>query len=150
MNLALVGFTHSYNDQQWLAMAEAWLSENEPALSLNGARRFVFDLRGPEGLNFLDDDGLYDVVILFAIYNPLAGSRELERAIGRRRGQTSLAENHSRENWTARLIRTRAKYVLVFRRPDSVDGDWLGEIDGYEKHPDKPGVFGMSIYQLLS
>ncbi len=150
MNIALVGFTNSYNDQQWLAMAGAWVAEQEPAAGWSSAwaaaDRTVFDLRGEKGLNFLDDCGEYDVVVLFAIYNPPAGSGELQRALGRRRGQTSLAANHSRDNWAARLSRTRAKYLLVFRRPDSVDGDWLREIEHYEKQPEQAGVFGMSIY----
>jgi len=30
----------------------------------------VFDLRGENGQNFLDDQGEYDAVVLIAIYNP--------------------------------------------------------------------------------
>jgi hypothetical protein len=147
VNIALVGFTNSYNDQRWLEMAGAWVAGREASMPWASARRSVFDLRGNNSLNFLDDEGEYDVVVLFAIYNPPLDSVELQRALGRRRGQTSLPKNHSRENWTARLSRTRAKYLLIFRREDSVDGQWLGEIEHYEKHPERPGVFGMSIYQ---
>src|ERR1700754_954636 len=89
LNIALVGFTHSYNDQQWLAMAGAWVAEWDPAqwsaAAWGGGRRVVFDLRGPEGVNFLDDLGEYDVVVLFAIFNPPAGSVEFQRNLGRRR-----------------------------------------------------------------
>jgi hypothetical protein len=148
VNIALVGFTNSYNDQQWLKMAEQWLAEHAPATPWASASRTIFDLRGPNGLNFLDDHGDYDAVILFAIYNPPIHSMEFQRALGRHRGQTSLATNHSRENWATRLSRTRAKYLLVFRRDDSVDGQWLGQIEHYEKHPEREGVFGMSIYEL--
>ena len=147
MNIALVGFTNSYNDQRWLEMAEAWAAEHDPERPWTRASRTIFDLRGEQGLNFLDDTGQYDVVVLFAIYNPPARSIELQRALGRRRGQTSLAINHSRENWAARLSRTSAKYLFVFRRDDSVSGQWLGEIEHYEKHPEQSGVFGMSIYR---
>jgi hypothetical protein len=148
VNIALVGFTNSYNDQRWLEMAGVWLAAHEPALEWAAAQRTVFDLRGASGANFLDDEGEYDIVILFAIYNPPMPSGEFHRAQGRRRGQTSLAANHSRQNWAARLSRTRAKVLLIFRRDDSVDGEWLGEIEHYEKHPERPGVFGMSIYRL--
>jgi hypothetical protein len=152
VNIALVGFTDSYNDQQWLEMARAWLTRHDPALAhaWPAATRDRFDLRGDHGRNFLDDRGQYDVVVLFAIYNPPAQSAELHRALGRRRGQTSLAPSHSREDWAARLSRTGATYLFVFRRDDSVDGQWLGEIDPYQKHPETPGVFGVSIYQRKS
>jgi hypothetical protein len=148
VKIALVGYTDSYNDQQWLKMAAAWVARHDPALPWPSAARHVFDLRGEHGVNFLDDRGEYDVVVLFAIYNPPPQSDELRRALGRRRGQTSLAPNHSRANWTDRLSRTRARYLFVFRRDDSVDGEWLGEIDGYERLPETPGVFGMSTYRL--
>ena len=150
MKIALVGFTDSYNDRQWLEMAGAWVARHDPALGRewSSAARQVFDLRGEHGVNFLDDPGEYDVVILFAIYNPPAQSASFHRALGRRRGQQSLAANHSRANWTDRLSRTRARYLFVFRRDDSVDGEWLGEIDRYERLPETPGVFGMSTYQL--
>ena len=147
MKIALVGFTDSYNDQRWLEMAGAWVARHDPALTWTSATREVFDLRGEHGRNFLDDRGEYDVVVLFAVYNPPAQSAEFHRALGRRRGQTSLAANHSRENWAARLSRSGAKYLFVFRRDDSVDGEWLGEIDGYERQAESPGVFGVSIYQ---
>jgi hypothetical protein len=148
VKIALVGFTDSYNDRQWLEMAGAWVARHDPALPWASAARQVFDLRGERGVNFLDDRGQYDVVVLFAIYNPPAQSAEFRRALGRRRGQTSLAANHSRANWTDRLSRTRARYLFVFRRDDSVDGEWLGEIDRYERLPESPGVFGVSTYQL--
>ncbi len=144
----MVGFTNSYNDKRWLEMAAAWVAEHDPALPWASATRKVFDLRGANGVNFLDDAGEYGVVVLFAIYNPPKHNAEFQRGLGRRRGQTSLATNHSRENWTARLSRTRAKYLFIFRRPDSVDGEWLGEIEHYEKQPDSTGVFGVSIYRL--
>lgn len=148
MNIALVGFTNSYNDQRWLEMARAWVAEHDPALAWASARRTVFDLRGGNGLNFLDDRGEYRVVVLFAIYNPPMQSVEFQQALGRRRGQTSLAANHSRENWAARLSSTMAKYLVVFRRDNSVNGEWLGEIEHYEKQPERAGVFGVSIYGL--
>ena len=146
MDIALVGFTGSYNDLRWLEMAGAWVAAHEPAMPWASAKKAVFDLRGENGQNFLNDDGEYDAVVLFAIYNPPSESREFLRAVGRRRGQTSLAPNHSRETWANRLSRTRAKYLFVFRRDDSVDGQWLGEIDQYHKLPEQPGVFGVSIY----
>ncbi len=148
MNIALVGFTNSYNDQRWLEMAGAWVAEHDPAMPWRPATRTVFDLRGANGLNFLDDRGEYGVVVLFAIYNPTMQSAQFQRALGRRRGQTSLAVNHSRENWAERLSRTQAKYLLIFRRDDSVDGEWLGEIEHYEKQPEQAGAFGVSIYRL--
>lgn len=146
MVIALVGFTNSYNDQQWLAMAGEWLQKGDPALPWQSAERLVFDLRGENGVNFIDDARQYDVVILFAIFNPPADGPALQKALGRVRGQTSLAPNHSRDNWAARLSRTNAKYLLVFRRPDSVDGEWLGEIEHYDKQPERPGAFGLSVY----
>jgi len=146
VDIALVGFTGSYNDLRWLEMAGAWIGAHEPAMPWASATQTVFDLRGENGQNFLNDDGEYDAVVLFAIYNPPSESREFRRAVGRRRGQTSLAPNHSRETWANRLSRTRAKYLFVFRRDDSVDGQWLGEIDQYHKLPEQPGVFGVSIY----
>ena len=146
MDIALVGFTGSYSDLRWLEMAGAWMAAHEPAMPWAAAKKAVFDLRGENGQNFLNDDGEYDAVVLFAIYNPPSESREFRRAVGRRRGQTSLAPNHSRETWANRLSRTRAKYLFVFRRDDSVDGQWLGEIDQYHKLPEQPGVFGVSIY----
>ncbi len=149
MNIALVGYTDSYNDQQWMKMAGAWVAEHDSALPWVSATRLVFDLRGEKGVNFLDDRGEYDVVVLFAIYNPPADSLELQQSLGRRRGQTSLAPNHSRENWVARLVRTNAKYFFIFRRPDSVSGDWLGEIERYTKQPEPAGVFGMTVYQRV-
>lgn len=148
MKIALVGYTDSYNDRQWLAMAAAWLARHDPALPWTSAARQVFDLRGEHGVNFLDDRGEYDVVVLFAIYNPPPQTAEFRRALGRRRGQTSLATNHSRVNWTDRLSRTRARYLFIFRRDDSIDGQWLGEIDRYERLPETAGVFGVSTYQL--
>src|SRR6476646_6881081 len=125
-------------------MAGAWVARHDPALApaWTSATREVFDLRGEHGVNFLDDRGEYDVVVLFAIYNPPPQSAEFRRALGRRRGQTSLAANHSRTNWTDRLSRTRARYLFVFRRDDSVDGEWLGEIDRYERLTETCGVFG--------
>jgi hypothetical protein len=147
VNIALVGFTNSYNDQRWLEMAGAWVAEHEPAMAWASATRTVFDLRGESGSNFLDDRGEYGVVVLFAIYNPPMQSVEFQRALGRRQGQTSLAVNHSRENWAARLSGTKAKYLFVFRRDDSVDGEWLGQIEHYEKQAERPGVFGVSIYR---
>jgi hypothetical protein len=146
VDIALVGFTGSYNDLQWLEMAGAWVGAHEPGMGWESARRWVFDLRGEGGRNFLDDGGEYDVVVLFAIYNPPMESREFRQALGRRRGQTSLALNHSREAWGERLSRTVAKYLFVFRRDDSVDGEWLGEIEGYERLVESPGVFGVSVY----
>jgi len=146
VDIALVGFTGSYSDLRWLEMAGAWMAAHEPAMPWAAAKKAVFDLRGENGQNFLNDDGEYDAVVLFAIYNPPSESREFRRAVGRRRGQTSLAPNHSRETWANRLSRTRAKYLFVFRRDDSVDGQWLGEIDQYHKLPEQPGVFGVSIY----
>ncbi|HYE17153.1 MAG TPA: hypothetical protein VEA69_01850, partial [Tepidisphaeraceae bacterium] len=97
------------------------------------------------GRDFLDDHGTYDVVVLFAVYNPPAGGGEL----GRWRGPTALSANHSREAWAGRLAGTGAKYLLVFRRPDSVDGAWLGVIEGYERHAETPGVFGVSVYERM-
>jgi len=146
VKIALVGFTHSYNDLRWLETAGAWVAAHEPAMPWASATRTVFDLRGEKRKNFLDDTGEYDVVVLFAIYNPPIGSQEFGQALGRCQGQTSLALNHSREAWANRLSRTKAKYLFVFRREDSVDGQWLGEIDPYESLPDQPGVFGVSIY----
>lgn len=146
MDIALVGFTGSYNDLRWLEMAGAWVAAHEPAMPWSSATQKVFDLRGDKGQNFLDDRSQYDAVVLFAIYNPPLESREFRQALGRRRGQTSLAPNHSREAWADRLSRTGAKYLFIFRRDDSVDGQWLGEIDRYNRLPERPGVFGMSIY----
>jgi len=150
VDIALVGFTRSYNDQQWLKMAAAWVAANEPAMSWGSAAQTAFDLRGEAGRNFLDDRGEYEIVILFAIYNPPTPSPEFQKALGRRRGQTSLALNHSQKNWADQLSRTKAKYVFVFRRDNSVDGQWLGEIDHYQKLPEQVGVFGMSIYARLT
>jgi hypothetical protein len=150
VDIALVGFTRSYNDLQWLEMAGAWVAAHEPAMPWAVAAQTVFDLRGENGRNFFDDDGEYDVVVLFAIYNPPIESGEFRKALGRRRGQTSLALNHSRQTWAHRLSRTRAKYLFVFRRDDSVDGQWLGEIDEYNRLPEQPGVFGVSIYERRS
>jgi hypothetical protein len=151
VDIALVGFTRSHNDLQWLEMARVWAAEHEPAMAEAWATadQKVFDLRGAAGRNFLDDRDPYDVVILFAIYNPPTDSPDFRKAIGRRRGQTSLAPNHSRERWAHRLSGTRAKYLFVFRREDSVDGRWLGAIDRYEKLPEEPGVFGVSIYRRV-
>jgi hypothetical protein len=146
VDIALVGFTNSYNDQRWLEMAQAWVAWHDPAIAWASATSTVFDLRGPNGVNFLDDQREFGVVILFAIYNPPMPSVEFQKSLGRQCGQQSLAANHSRENWIARLSRTRAKYLLVFRRDNSINGDWLGEIDHYEKQPEEPGVFGVSIY----
>ncbi|QOV88326.1 hypothetical protein [Humisphaera borealis] len=146
MNIALVGFTNSYNDQQWLEMARAWAAGHDPHRPSANATRHVFDLRGERGRNFLDDQGTYDIVILFAIYNP-PQSANLQKSKGRQRGQTSLAVNHSRDNWAGRLSRTAARYLFIFRRPDSVSGEWLGEITHYEKLPEQAGVFGVSIYR---
>lgn len=150
LDIALVGFTGSYNDLRWLEMAGAWVAAHDPAMPWTSATRRVFDLRGPNGRNFLDDDGEYESVVLFAIYNPPAESRQFREALGRRRGQTSLAANHSPQTWASRLSRTGAKYLFVFRRDDSVDGQWLGEIDQYNKLPEQPGVFGMSIYVRIT
>lgn len=149
MKLALVGYTDSYNDRQWQAMAGDWVARNDPALASAwpNAAREIFDLRGANGRNFLDDRGEYDAVVLFAIYNPPAGDPTALRRALRQRGQQSLPPNHSRDNWAARLARTDAKYLFVFRRPDSVDGRWLGAIDGYEKDPETLGVFGLSVYR---
>jgi len=83
----------------------------------------VFDLRGENGQNFLDDQGEYDAVVLIAIYNPPMENQEFQQALGRRRGQTSLVLNHSQETWANRLSRTRAKYLFVFRRDDSVSNN---------------------------
>jgi hypothetical protein len=150
--MALVGFTRSYNDLQWLEMARVWAAAHEPAMAeaWATARQKVFDLRGEAGRNFLDHAGEYEVVVLFAIYNPPADSPDFRKALGRRRGQTSLALNHSRERWAHRLSATRAKVLFVFRREDSVDGRWLGDIDGYEKLPEESGVFGLSIYRRVN
>jgi hypothetical protein len=150
MEIALVGFTRSYNDLQWLEMAGAWVAAHEPAMPWASATQTVFDLRGADGQNFLDDRREYDAVVLFAIYNPPMESQEFQQALGRRRGQTSLALNHSRQTWADRLSRTRAKYLFVFRRDDSVDGQWLGEIDQYHRLLEQPGVFGVSIYKRKS
>ena len=149
MDIALVGFTRSYNDLQWLEMARVWAAALDPAMAeaWATAKPMVFDLRGGAGRNFLDDGGKFEVVVLFAIYNPPADSPDFRKALGRRRGQTSLALNHSRERWAQRLSGTRAKVLFVFRREDSVDGRWLGDIDRYEKLPEEAGVFGMSIYR---
>ncbi len=149
VNIALVGYTNSHNDQRWLEMAGAWMAEHDPALAWTSASRTVFDLRGENGVNFLDDEGVYDAVVLFAIYNPPMQSVEFKRALGRRSGQTSLAVNHSRRNWAARLSRTGAKYLFVFRRDDSIDGKWLGQIEHYEFHVEQAGVFGVSIYRRV-
>ncbi len=146
MVIALVGFTRSYNDFQWLDMAGAWVAAHDPAMPWAAAARVVFDLQGAAGRDFLVDDGEYDAVVLFAIYNPPSGSREFQQSLGRRRGPTSLAPNHSREAWVDRLSRTKATYLFIFRRDDSVDGQWLGEIDRYHKLPEQPGVFGVSVY----
>jgi hypothetical protein len=148
--IALVGFTGSYNDLQWLEMAGAWVAAHQPTMPWGSATRRVFDLRGVNGQNFLDDHGEYDAVVLFAIYNPPMESREFRQALGRRRGQTSLALNHSRESWANRLSWTKAKYLFVFRRDHSVDGQWLGEIDQYQRVLEQPGVFGISIYARRS
>lgn len=150
--MALVGFTHSYNDLQWLEMVRVWTAEHEPAIAeaWATATQQVFDLRGADGRNFLDDAGEYQVVVLFAIYNPPTDSPDFQKALGRHRGPTSLALNHSRERWAHRLSGTRAKVLFVFRREDSVDGRWLGDIEGYEKLPEREGVFGVSIYRRVT
>ena len=96
MDVALVGFTRSYNDLQWLEMAGAWVAAREPSMPWATATRTTFDLRGEGCRNFLDDTGVYDAVVLFAIYNPPAESEAFRKALGSRRGQTSLASNHSR------------------------------------------------------
>ena len=149
--MALVGFTRSYNDLQWLEMARVWAAAHEPAMAQAWATATptVFDLRGAAGRDFLEDAGEYEVVVLFAIYNPPPGSLDFRKAVGRRRGQTALASHHSRERWVHRLSGTRAKVVFVFRREDSVDGRWLGDLEQYEKLPEQAGVFGMSIYRRL-
>jgi len=146
-----VGFTLSYNDLQWLEMVRVWAAVHEPAMAeaWGTAKQTVFDLRGGAGRNFLDDGGEYEVVVLFAIYNPPTDSPEFRKALGRRIGQTSLALNHSRGRWAHRLSGTRAKYLFVFRRENSVDGRWLGDIDRYEKLPEETGVFGVSIYRRM-
>jgi len=151
VDIALVGFTRSYNDLQWLEMVRVWAAAHEPAMAeaWATATRKVFDLRGGAGRNFLDDGGEYEVVVLFAIYNPPTDSPDFRKALGRRSGQTSLALNHSRERWAHRLSGTRAKVLFVFRREDSVDGRWLGDLDRYEKLPEQAGVFGVSIYRRL-
>jgi hypothetical protein len=151
VDIALVGFTRSYNDLQWLEMARGWAAAHEPAMAeaWAAAKQMVFDLRGGGGRNFLDDGGEYEVVVLFAIYNPPTDSPDFRKALGRRSGQTSLALNHSRERRAQRLSGTRAKYLFVFRREDSVDGRWLGDIDRYEKLPEEAGVFGVSIYRRM-
>jgi hypothetical protein len=151
VDIALVGFTRSYNDLQWLEMVRAWAAAHDPAMAeaWTTATQKVFDLRGGAGRNFLDDGGEYGVVVLFAVYNPPTDSPDFRKALGRRSGPTSLAPNHSRERWAHRLSGTRAKLLFVFRREDSVDGRWLGDLDRYEKLPEEPGVFGMSIYRRL-
>jgi hypothetical protein len=151
VDIALVGFTRSYNDLQWLEMVRVWAAEHEPEMAeaWAAATQKVFDLRGGAGRNFLDDGDEYDVVVLFAIYNPPTDSPDFRKALGRRIGQTSLALNHSRERWAHRLSGTQAKYLFVFRREDSVDGRWLGDIDRYERLPEKADVFGVSIYRRM-
>src|ERR1700710_788229 len=114
-------------------MAGAWVAAHEPTMPWASATQTVFDLRGENGQNFLDGQGEYDAVVLFAIYNPPMESQEFRQALGRRCGQTSLSLNHSRDAWTNRLSQTKAKYLFVFRRDDSVDGQWLGEINQYNR-----------------
>jgi hypothetical protein len=147
MHLALVGFTGSYNDQRWLERARAWAAEHDSTFAWEPATRHVFDLRGEQGRDFLADDGEYDVVILFAIYNPPTDDEAARKWRGSKCGPESLGVNHSRESWGRRLSHTRARWIFVFRRPDSVTGDWLGELDGYDKLPDSPGEFGVTIYR---
>ena len=91
MDLALVGFTNSYNDKRWLEMAAAWVAEHDPALPGASATRKVFDLRGANGVNFLDDAGEYGVVVLFAIYNPPKHSAETRYGTPRTTCVTSAA-----------------------------------------------------------
>ncbi len=112
MNIALVGLPAVTNDFQWLDMAAAWVAAHDPAMQWPSAKQAVFDLRGETGQNFLDDRGEYDAVVLFAIYNPPTESQEFQQALGRRRGQTSLAPNHSRATWTSRLSSNKRKILL--------------------------------------
>src|SRR5947209_15077122 len=66
VDIALVGFTRSYNDLQWLEMVRVWAAAHEPAMAeaWATATQKVFDLRGGAGRNFLDDGGEYEVVVL--------------------------------------------------------------------------------------
>ena len=59
VDIALVGFTRSYNDLQWLEMVRVWAAAHEPAIAEAWATapQKVFDLRGGDGRNFLDDGG---------------------------------------------------------------------------------------------
>ena len=78
-------------------MVGEWVTKHDPAMAWPPARRTVFDLRGANSLNFLDDQCEYDAVVLFAIFNPPIHSVAFQRAVGGQRGQTSLAANHSRD-----------------------------------------------------
>ena len=85
MKITLIGFTDSYNDQRWLEMVGAWVAQHDPALAWALATREVFDLRGKDGSNFLDDRGEYDVVVLLPTVVPSFTSRRFSSSASRRR-----------------------------------------------------------------
>jgi hypothetical protein len=82
-----------------------------------------------DGRDFLQENAEYDIVILHSVYNPVDYHRKSYE------GQSSIfrvSPLHDRENWVNRLMNTGAKYIFTFGSGSEVDGEFLGEIPGYD------------------
>lgn len=97
------------------------------------------------GRDFLKEDKTYDAVVTCSCMHlpmPLEKWGELVECLclSDKDWHTQVSERHEIEQWRARLIATRAR-CLYIAHPirSSLDGDALGEIDGYMRLKDPHG-----------
>lgn len=100
------------------------------------------DLRN--GRDFLQEDKKYDIVVLMFIF---AFVQEIHWDL-----DTKTSLKHSKENWCKRLIDTGAKHIIAHGSDlgygTEIDGEWLGELEGYKKT--RKEVKGGLIYHYES
>lgn len=98
-----------------------------------------------DGRDFLRENGKYDIVILHMVYNP--SRHDLQHYEGSE-SIFRISHLHDRDNWVYRLVDTEAKYIFTFGSGSEVDGDFLGEIPGYDG-PTDAGNY-MEVYMSLA
>ena len=111
-----------------------WLSKNDKITTnkfKNKLKIEYIDLN--DGLDFLSKQYYTDILSIYKIFNPLPDYKT--RYIGMS-GDENISELHTPCSWRMRIVGSCAKYVYVFGKSGEVDGNFLGEVDGYAKSRD--------------
>lgn len=129
LDIALVGWTGSSIDQELFKWIEDYFSgegrinnyDDDIAGNWHRAHKDVININ--QGRDFLAENQKYDLVILCWIFGP---SHYQSMS-----GEYNVSENHTPEQWRARLRATGAAYIVVSGGRTEVSGDYIGNIPGY-------------------